>query len=257
MNEIIVGDALELLKAQSSNSVPMILFSPPYNKKKGTQGKKNGLTGSKNKKWRTPDLENGYDSHDDAMEWEDYIQWQSDILVECWRVLAPNGAIYYQHKPILWGTEIRLPTMYASSELILRQVIIWARSGGMNSNPTHYMPTCEWICVYAKPDFRLKNQSASGVGDVWYIPQETNTWHPAPFPLALAVRALETVMPAWVLDPFMGSGTTAKAATKLGIPWLGFEISSVYAERAMKEVAEIKQQPALIPVKALQQGLEL
>lgn len=111
--------------------------------------------------------------------------------------------------------------------------------------------------IFAKPDFRLKSQGASGVGDVWYIPQEASTWHPAPFPLPLATRALETVMPSLVVDPFMGSGTTAKAAVKLGIDYIGFELSEIYAKRARKEIAEVAAQPRLIPIEGKQEKMAI
>jgi site-specific DNA-methyltransferase (adenine-specific) len=108
------------------------------------------------------------------------------------------------------------------------------------------VPTHEWIVIYAKPDFRLKSKAASGAGDVWYIPQESGTWHPAPFPLALAERALETVQPSLVVDPFSGSGTVAVAAKKLGINYVCNELSTEYAEKARARVAATMFTPMLI-----------
>lgn len=94
------------------------------------------------------------------------------------------------------------------------------------------MPTHEWIVIFAKPDFRLKSKSVSSVGDVWYVPQEANPSHPAPFPLAIASRAIETTAGGLVVDPFMGSGTTLKAAKNAGREAIGIEINEAYCENA-------------------------
>lgn len=95
--------------------------------------------------------------------------------------------------------------------------------------------------IIAKPDFHLTSRSASGIGDVWTIAQESNTWHPAPFPLALAERVIDTTMPAFVVDPFMGRGTTAVAAKKFGVGYLGNDKSAGYAEKARAWVARTRK----------------
>lgn len=245
-NSVNVEEALQFLKNLPNSSVPMFLFSSPYNlgqssagglaqykghySSTGKMGKRGG-----NDKWRSPALADGYADHDDAMPPDEYITWQKEILTECWRSLADNGAIYYNHKPRIQYGVLQTPLDF-NPGLPVRQIVIWARAGGINYSPTYYVPTCEWIVIYAKPDFRLKSKAASGVGDVWYIPQEANTWHPAPFPLALAERALETVMPSLAIDPFAGSGTTAVAAKTLGVDYIYNELSATYAEKARRRI---------------------
>lgn len=260
-NQIIVGDSLELLRTLPDESVPMFFFSPPYNlgvsNSKGKEVKRTiARKGRNNPKWRDPALANGYQAHDDALSYADYIKWQKEVLLECYRALRADGAIYYQHKPRVQNGLLQNP-LDLNPKLPLRQIIIWARAGGLNFNQSSYASMHEWIIIFCKPQFRLKSQGASGVGDVWYVPQESNTWHPAPFPIKLATMALETVMPSLVVDPFMGSGTTAKAAVKLGIDYIGFELSPTYAERARKEIAEIEAQPRLIPLEATQEKMAI
>lgn len=255
LNQIIVGDALALLRTLPDESVPMFLFSPPYNMGRQVKGEVTDKKANR-RKWRNPSLVNGYSDHEDAMEWSEYTEWQKSILAECWRCLTPNGAIYYQHKPRHHAEGVILPLAYAAPEMTLRQIITWARDGGINFNPAFYMPTTEWVVVWAKTKWRLKSNAASGVGDVWRFSQAPS-WHPAPFPIALATRALETVMPSLVVDPFMGSGTTAKAAVKLGIDYIGFELSETYAKRARKEIADIAAQPRLIPIEGKQEVMAI
>ena len=72
----------------------------------------------------------------------------------------------------------------------------------------------------------------------WRVAQESGTPHPAPFPVALPARAIEAAAPSSVIDPFMGSGTTLRAAKDAGIPATGIELSERYCEIAAKRLAQ-------------------
>lgn len=252
VNQIIVSDALDFLRALPDANVPMFLFSPPYNLGNSTggapgyarrrrghypEGAPHGKRGG-NGKWYGGPLGGYADADDDNMLWPEYIAWQQEVLAECWRCLPEYGAIYYNHKPRILDGELFDPIVCVPDKCSIRQRIIWRRAGGVNFNPTYYLPTHEYVYVIAKPDFRLRDQAASGACDVWDISQGSGSWHPAPYPLALATRALETVMPALVCDPFSGSGTTARAAKRLGIDFLGCDRVAAYVERAMADVAK-------------------
>jgi site-specific DNA-methyltransferase (adenine-specific) len=227
------GDCREILL--DLEPVDLVFTSPPYNLGGATNG---GLRGSTTRgKWRAPALSNGYASHDDAMPHERYVAWQRSVLRLCWAAIKPSGAIFYNHKPLQRDGEVRLP-LELNPELPLRQILIWQRAGGLNFSPTHYLPTHEWILILAKPEFRLTSRGASGVGDVWTVPQEANTEHPAPFPVGLPLRAIETTGAPTVLDPFMGSGTTLRAAKDLGRKAIGIEIEERYCEIAAKRLAQ-------------------
>lgn len=254
LDTITVIDALDGLRSLPDASIPLFLFSPPYNLGTSTGG---GLPGYKHAhykpgspmpkrggggKWTGGDLANGYGDYNDAMPHAEYVQWQNDILRECWRCLTDKGAIYYNHKPRVQGGSLIAPVDYVPSELrpYVRQEIIWAKAGGVNMTEASYMSTHERVVIIARPSWRLRSKGAGGVGDVWYIPQKAGTWHPAPFPLALALRVLETTGARLVCDPFMGSGTTAKAAKISGAHWIGFDRNANYAARAMAEIDAIQ-----------------
>lgn len=255
VNSFNVGGAYRFLRNLPDNSVPMFLFSPPYNLGVSSGG---GLTQYKphydpkggmsvrggSGKWRNAELANGYMAHHDAMPPIAYKAQQRTILRQCWRALAEDGAIYYNHKPRIQNGVLQTPLDF-NPGLPVRQIVIWARAGGINYSPTYYVPTHEWIVIYAKPGFRLKSKAASGIGDVWYIPQESGTWHPAPFPLKLAEMALETVEPALVVDPYAGSGTVAVAAKKLGINYVCNDQSAEYVAKAKHRVGGVSFTPKL------------
>jgi len=234
------GDCREVLP--NLHDIDLIVTSPPYNlgvttgggfghykngQKRGGQGKWGGTGGSGI----------DYGEHDDAMPYDQYEAWQRDVLQGCWDALSETGAIYYNHKPRVQASELWTP-LALNPGLPLRQIIIWSRAGGMNYAPTHYVPTHEWIMVLAKPDFRLKSKAASGLGDVWRIPQVSNPDHPAPFPISLPAAAIETTAPTLVADPFAGSGTTLRAAKDAGVRAVGVEKSERYCEIAAKRLEQ-------------------
>ena len=239
------GDCEEVLPLGSSPAVELVVTSPPYNLGVSTGGsfghhdwnarmKERGGGG----KWHGGALADGYSDYDDARDPAAYLAWQRRCIGLIWGTLSDVGAIFYNHKPRVQRGRVQLPTDFVPPELPIRQVVIWARAGGVNFAPTHYCPTHEWIVVIAGDGFRLKSKGASGVGDVWTIPQEPGTEHPAPFPLALPARAIETTAPRSVLDPFMGSGTTLVAAKAAGIPATGIDVSGRYCEIAAKRLAQ-------------------
>lgn len=231
------GDCLEVLAGLGL--FDLVFTSPPYNMGGSPwphlgRWKPGDSVGGKSK-WRNGSDGSGgvsYDEHDDTLLWPEYIAWQEAALSALSAHLTDTGAIYYNHKPRVIGGRLWTPMEIDPGPGIdLRQIVIWARAGGLNFNPTAYVPTHEWIMIFARPDFRLKSKGASGIGDVWYVPQQPSE-HPAPFPVGLPARAIETAAPSSVLDPFMGSGTTLRAAKDAGVKAVGIEKSERYCEIA-------------------------
>jgi modification methylase len=177
-------------------------------------------------KWENAQLVEGYDSHADDMPYSEYVAWQRECLTEMMRLIKDDGAIFYNHK---WRVQDGL--LQDRHEIVdgfpVRQIIIWQRAGGINFNPGYFLPTYEVVYLICKPNFKLAPR-ANAIGDVWQIQQEADNPHPAPFPVELARRCIESTDAATVLDPFMGSGTTAVAADMLGRQWTGIELSKKY-----------------------------
>lgn len=81
---------------------------------------------------------------------------------------------------------------------------------------------------------------ANSYGDVWEFKQEQNNTHPAPFPVALIDRIISSTTGRIVLDPFMGSGTTAVVAQGLGRDFIGIELSEEYCRMAEARIERDK-----------------
>lgn len=231
LNKVHCGDCVELMGKMPAGSIGLIVTSPPYNLRNSTgNGMKNGSGG----KWPNAKLLEGYESHDDAMPHEDYVKWQRECIKSMMRVLREDGAIFYNHK---WRVQGGL--LQDRSDIVqgfpVRQIIIWKRDGGINFNAGYFLPTYEVIYLICKPDFKLAPK-ANARGDVWQIPQENNNLHPAPFPVELAQRCIESTTAEIILDPFIGSGSTAIAAEGCNREWIGFDQSKDYCKLARERI---------------------
>ena len=124
------------------------------------------------------------------------------------------------------------------------------RKGGINFNPGYFLPTYEVIYLIPKPDFKLAPK-ANAYGDVWEFTQEMKNEHPAPFPVALIDRIISSTKAKIVLDPFMGSGTTAIVAMGLKRHFIGIELSPDYCEMSEKRIERNKKQSELLRIRPL------
>lgn len=242
--QLFLGDCREVLPTLPTASVDLVVTSPPYNL--GGEPwphlgnwKPGDASGSGSKsKWRNAsDACAGvqYGVHEDTMPWPEYVAWQREILSTLWGVIASDGAIFYNHKPRVIGARLWTPLELLPETVTLRQIVVWARPGGMNYNPTAFVPTHEWVMVLAKAQWRLKSKAVSGIGDLWRMTPDSNP-HPAPFPLSLPTKAIDATDAKTVLDPFAGSGTTLVAARDCGCRAIGIEIEEKYAEIAARRL---------------------
>ena len=233
--KLINGDAVTVMRNLQPQSIKCVVTSPPYNLKNSSG---NGMRNGRGGKWSTAALMKGYDLHSDCMPHDEYVAWQRNCLTEMMRVLRPDGAIFYNHK---WRVQKGL--LQDRSDIVdgfpVRQIIIWHRSGGINFNKGYFLPNYEVIYLIAKPDFKLAPK-ANSLGCVWKINQENNNSHPAPFLVELAENCIMSVDDGVVLDPFIGSGSTALAAEKHNREWIGIEQSPLYIEMAQKRIDEAR-----------------
>ncbi len=239
INKIIQGDCIDIMKQLPSNSIDLVITSPPYNLKNSTG---NGMkSNTKTGKWAGAALQQGYSHHNDCMPHDEYAMWQRKCLNEMFRLIKDTGAIFYNHK---WRVQDGLlqDRQDIVSDLPIRQIIIWKRKGGINFNPGYFLPTYEVIYLIAKQGFKLAPK-ANACGDVWEFTQDMNNEHPAPFPVQLINRIISSTTAEIILDPFIGSGTTALSALMNDRNYIGIELSPEYclmAEKRLKLFLERK-----------------
>ena len=244
LNKIICGDSLRIMKTLPDESIDLVITSPPYNLKNSTG---NGMKDGRGGKWENAALQNGYSHHHDCMPHDEYVNWQRNCLNEMMRLIPENGAIFYNHK---WRVQKGL--LQDRQDIVngfpVRQIIIWQRKGGLNFNPGYFLPTYEVIYLIAKSKFRL-SEKANANGDVWKFTQEMKNGHPAAFPVSLIDRIVSSTQAHVILDPFMGSGTTAISAINFKRNYLGIDISPEYCKMAEDRIKRHQAQHQLFESK--------
>lgn len=235
-NKIYCTDVLSGLRLLEDNSIDLIITSPPYNKC-GLNGTNTG------QKWVTT-IDYGGDRNIDNKPEEQYQQWLIEVLKECYRVLKPDGSMFFNHKNRIVkgkGYIISPEVLINQSSFLLRQEIIWNQCGSPNVDTSRYVPTFEkiyWLTKTKKIRFKRQRDSLFKT-DVWNICPKRNTEHPAPFPIEIPDNIIPSISQGeriTVLDPFMGSGTTAVSAVKNNVDYIGFELLPEYVAMAEKRI---------------------
>lgn len=234
------GDSLELLESMTEVGVACTVTSPPYNTL-GSRIPSNPTGKMAGDRWAAKVRERGY--ADDMTEPE-YVAWQRYIARAVLDVSAPGASFFYNHK-VRYRDAAPVHPIDIVREFgpwRLRQELIWARDGGIALNARMFCPSDERIYWMVKPGEPHKwNQPSASLMSVWKIRQEIGTdGHPCPYPLMLPSRCISaTTDPGdLVLDPFMGSGTTLRAAKNLGRKAIGIDISEAYCELAAKRLSQ-------------------
>jgi adenine-specific DNA-methyltransferase len=243
------GDCLEALRRISKSAVQLTVTSPPYNIGK---------------------------EYESTLGVDQYIEWCAGWISQLHRISAPEGAFWLNLGYCNVQDRARaLPIPYLLWDHIpfyLIQEVVWHYGAGVAARRA-FSPRNEKFLWYVRdadsyyfdldavrdPNIKYPNQFKNGrrkvnlLGknptDVWSFPKVTSgknrsskerTPHPAQFPLAVIERIIKACCPpdGLVLDPFIGSGTTAVAALRLGRPVIGIEIEPRYLEIAEQRIEE-------------------
>lgn len=221
----------------SDNSVALMVTSPPYHAGKD------------------------YDSN---ATFEEYLEMLEAMFRETYRVLEPGGRAVVNVANL--GRRPYVPLAHLVTDrmlqagFLMRGEIIWRKGKGANgscawgswqsaANPV-IRDVHEYCLCFSKGRFGRARAGSSTITaeefmeatlSVWDLAPEsaTRVGHPAPFPVDLPRRFIQlyTYEGDLVLDPFMGSGTTAVAAVQTGRHWVGYEVNRAYAERAQARIA--------------------
>lgn len=234
-HKIIIGDCREALKTLPNNSVHLVVTSPPYNVNKD------------------------YGKWNDSMPLNEYLEFTKEWLTECYRVLTDDGRICINVPLSKYkDNAINVFQIYSVMKKIGfkdREIIIWVKKRKSDNrflvkqktygtwspvNPMLRNPL-EAILVMNKKDGRLNCYGKSDLTpreflrwsyNLWEIDTESDRSHPAPYPIELPKRLIKlySFPNQTILDPFLGSGTTTKAAIELNRNSIGIELNPEYVE---------------------------
>jgi DNA modification methylase len=175
----------------------------------------------------------------DMVQENQYQDWQVDCLNECYRVATQGASMFYNHKTRVKDGKLIHPMDWIRDSLwVIRQEIIWDRKSTHNHSASLFWPEDERIYWLTKNAPKLPD-APIGKSSIWreFGPIPNNSWHPAPFTIKLPEMIIRAIgIPGGtILDPFVGSGTTLKAATKYGYKCIGVDSNQEYLKNVCEE----------------------
>lgn len=212
--------------------------------------------------------------YDEDLSLQEYRKMLKTVFKEVYRVLVHGGRACINIANLGRKPYIPLHTFIITDMLkmkfLMRGEIIWDKSSSAGTstawgswksatNPT-LRDTHEYILVFSKENFtRYPNGRKSTIEKQEFLEYTKSVWsfsaesakrvgHPAPFPTELPSRLIKlyTLEGDVILDPFMGSGTTAVAAKRLNRNFIGYEINKEYKKLADKRLLDEFSQKKLI-----------
>ena len=246
------GDCREMLRRLPTGAVQLVVTSPPYNLGK---------------------------EYENRLLLADYLAEQREIITECARVLADRGSICWQvgnfvDRGAIVPLDSLLYPVFADLGLKMRNRIVWHFEHGLHCS-RRLSGRYETIMWFTKTDDYVFNADPIRVpqkypgkkyfkgpkagqyscnplgknpGDVWTIPNVKSnhvekTDHPCQFPVELIERLVLALTQEedWVLDPFLGTGTSVIAAIRHNRRGIGAEILSKYSSLAKSRIARAAQ----------------
>ena len=244
-NIIIHGDAQDMSQIPD-NSVHLMVTSPPYNVTK---------------------------EYDEDLTFSEYLNLLGNVFSEVYRVLTPGGRAVVNianvgRKPYI-PLASHVNVLMHEIGFLMRGEVIWDKSASAGvstawgsfqsaSNPC-LRDIHEYLLIFSKGQFKLdrtsdekedgrvdtidKQEFIDWTKSIWSFPTASakKIGHPAPFPVELPRRCIEffTFHGDVVLDPFMGSGSTAVAAKTSGRNYICFDIESDYIKLAEQRISAI------------------
>ena len=242
---LIHGDAQDMSQIPD-NSVHLMVTSPPYNVTK---------------------------EYDDDLTLSEYLELLHNVFSEVYRVLAPGGRAVVNianvgRKPYI-PLASHVNVLMSGIGFLMRGEVIWDKSASAGSstawgsfqsasNPC-LRDIHEYLLIFSKGQFKLnrtsdekedgrvdtieKQEFIDWTKSIWSFPTASakKIGHPAPFPVELPRRCIEffTFQGDVVLDPFMGSGSTAIAAVKSSRSYICYDINDEYITLAEQRLATI------------------
>lgn len=247
LDEIILGDARDVLKEFPKNCIHLMVTSPPYNVGK---------------------------EYDEDLTLGEYLDFIEEVMREVYRVLVWGGRVCFNvanlgRKPYI-PLHAYLIERFEKIGFLFRGEIIWDKGDAVSGASTAWgtwqsaanpvlRDQHEYIIVLSKGSFKREKRNKEDTitreefleftKSVWRFPPESakKVGHPAPFPEELPYRCIQlfTFKGDVVLDPFVGSGTTCVAALKTGRHFVGIDIEEKYVELAKQRIKEIKSTKTL------------
>ena len=217
------ADCREILPLFEDKSFDLTITSPPFN-----LGDEHHTRNYK------------FSPYPDDLPEDEYQKLQVDILNKLYDVTVDEGSLFYEHKNrIRDGLQISPYRWLFQTKWIDKQEIVW-ENRSPSFDPIRFFPKTQRIYWLVKRTETKLPCNPLLLEDLWKLkPVGTKTNHKRAFPERLPDRILSCFPDVnIILDPFLGSGTTAYCAKKLNRKCIGIEIEEKYCEIAAKRCSQ-------------------
>ncbi|MFQ3548151.1 MAG: site-specific DNA-methyltransferase [Armatimonadota bacterium] len=237
---LIYNDDILTIKDINDESIDLIITSPPYN------------------------VDIHYNSHDDAECYEDYLEFTTLWLKQCYKMLKNDGRFCLnipldKNKGGQQSVCADITSIAKSVGFKYHSTIIWnegnisrrtAWGSWLSASAPYVIAPVETIVVLYKDNWKktsgslksdiTKSEFMEWTNGLWTFSGESKKriGHPAPFPINLPMRCIKlfSFVDDVIMDPFMGSGTTLIAASLSNRKAIGIDIDSEYCNLAIKRI---------------------
>lgn len=257
INKLYNEDCFETMKRIKENNIKIdaVITSPPYNTGRVTQTQRS-----------IDNHENRYDIHLDNKTDKEYLDWSVDLFNSYEEILKENGVVLYnvsysaENNPnIMW---LLISEIINKTKFMVADCIIWKKGSALPNNVSHNKLTriTEFVFVFCrKEEYKTFNcnkkvKSRSKTGQRYYENifnffearnnDGSNNLNKATFSTDFCEKLINIYLKEGnlVYDSFMGTGTTANACIKLGLNFIGSELSEAQCkygeERIIKTLKE-------------------
>lgn len=239
-------DCLKGFDQLDNNSIDLMVTSPPYN------------------------LGIDYGEYKDNLPLNAYTEFIQKVCNKLYRIMKIGGRVCFNVPPDIGvlkdNSKVSLDTIFYNclekAGFIYRTKIIWNKNqitartawGSFQSpsNP-NILPPFEYVLVFYKETPKkegdktkidiTKEEFIEWTNGIWIIGCESKKKvnHPAPYPEELCKRLIKffSYVDDVILDPFMGSGTTAVVAKKNNRNYIGIELNPEYIKIAQNRINEV------------------
>jgi site-specific DNA-methyltransferase (adenine-specific)/modification methylase len=220
INRIYNEDCLEGMKKIDDGSVDMILCDPPYNISQKNNFNTMGRTGV------------------------DFGEWDKGFDLTTWLTLAitklkSGGNIVIFND---WKNMSYIKDCLEDNNCLIKEMLIWHKTNPMPRNRDRlYVTSCEfaiWATKGKHWTFNRQRETYENTMFTYPIVSNSKRYHPTQKPIELMQDLLEihSNQGDIILDPFIGSGTTAEAAINTNRNFIGFELDKNYFDIANERI---------------------
>ena len=241
LNKIFNESCIDTMKKIPDDFVQVVITSPPYNMNLRIR---NGQYCSRQ---IVKEISTKYEGFSDNLPIDEYYKFHSEVIKELMRI---SNLVFYNIQ-IVTGSKRAIFKMIGDFSDNLKEIIIWDKGHGQPAMQEQVLNRRSELILVFEKDYPISRQFRSAtfkrgtLDDVWEIKRERKKGvenHGATFPEKLIQTILENFSQPGdvVYDPFLGTGTTAIVAKKLGRKYIGSEIGEEYFKVSKEQLKKVE-----------------